>query len=89
MLKATYYVGANNTTGEVEKKKALSIFNKYYEGYTVDEVVGYWQGKPEKSIAITILSNDDRFKKLAKELKLELKQDCILYTLEIVDEYFI
>ena len=52
------YIGANNTTGEVEKDKLLAILDAHFEGYTVTDSVGRWQGKNEKSVIVDIATDD-------------------------------
>jgi len=62
MNKYTIYIGANNTTKEVEKDiliKELSEFcNAFNTGFTIVESVGYWNGEMEKSVIVTILDTD-------------------------------
>jgi len=72
------YIGANNTTGKVEKEKAIKLISKTFEGLTLTNASGYWQGKPEKSIVISIeTEKKELVLKVAKELTIELKQDAV------------
>lgn len=59
------------------------LANKYYEGYTLMQVSGYWQGKPEKSLLLEVVAKQseleiDKFEHLAKQIKKENKQDAVL-----------
>lgn len=52
-------IGANNTTGVVEKDKIHEVLNEYFDGYTVEDCVGYWKGKPEQSVKVIIANGDN------------------------------
>lgn len=77
MNKYNLYIGANNITGICEVNKVCTIINKYHEGYTITNTQGYWQGKAEESVIVTIFA-DSVSDKLIQELKQELQQDCII-----------
>ena len=72
------YIGANNTTGKVELDKIEHILNGYYDGYTIEQATGYWQGGKEASVVITIAS-EIQIIPVIVELKHVLKQDAIAY----------
>jgi len=71
------YIGANNVTKEVETDKIEAILNSHYEGYTLLPSVGYWLGKKENSVVVTLVSDQATLKTVLKELKEELQQDAI------------
>lgn len=72
------YIGANNETGIVEKDKAISIISKSFEGLTVTSSQGYWQGKPENSIVVSIETEDsESVLSVAKQLTIELQQQAV------------
>lgn len=72
------YVGSNNETKRLEKSKIISISAMYFEGFTASEAVGYWQGKPEKSLVIEIETGKlAKVKTLAKELRVKLNQQAV------------
>ena len=73
------FIGGNNTTHEVELTKIENILNKYFEGYTIRDAVGYWQGAREGSISVTLMTSPIQLIKLLDELKFELAQDRIAY----------
>lgn len=78
-----FYIGANNTSGEVEKQRAIE------KGFTIDvyESMGYWEGKIEKSIVIEIIDDSDveaLAKHIAIALRNELEQNALLYTISDV-----
>ena len=46
------YVGADNTTKEVDMPTLLAILNDRFDGYTITESVGAWKGTQEKSVVV-------------------------------------
>lgn len=80
--KVYLYIGSNNETKELELLKIESIISDNFEGFTLYEVVGYWQRSKEKTAKIElVLENEgDKTKllRMVKLLKKELKQDAIL-----------
>lgn len=52
--------------------------------YTVRETVGFWEGKPEKSIEVVVLGADEvgkgKFFEAAERVRKELFQDAVLVT---------
>lgn len=86
MKKINFYIGANNTTGKVEKAKALEIMRGYYEGGSVIEIAGFWKHENEKSIIVSIVCESVDFtlvKTVCKELNTVLDQQAIM--VEILD----
>jgi hypothetical protein len=75
------YIGSNNQTNKLEKVKAIEIINQCFDGFTCYEVVGFWQGKQEKTLKVEIVSDinqDTKIAKLCKDLKLALNQDAVM-----------
>ena len=77
------FIGSNNKTGKLEKKKILKTALKYCpQGYTYYEGFGVWQGEKiqceEKCGIIEVLNKKSVIQKLAEELKIVLKQEAIL-----------
>lgn len=86
MKKANIYIGSNNTTHKLELDKIEQVIGNTFEGFTIYEVIGYWQHKQEKSARVEILISENQeinIVKLCKELKTILGQDAIM--LEIVE----
>lgn len=73
------YIGANNQTGEVETGLVESVLNKYFDGYTVENSVGYWLGKRENSVVVTLVTSGPELKTVLNELKNVLHQDAIAW----------
>jgi len=72
------YIGTNNKTGKLEDKKAIQLTSRRFNGFTTFKGLGYWQGKPEKSLIIEIETKKEQsVKVLAIELAKKLKQDAI------------
>jgi hypothetical protein len=73
------YIGANNTTGTVEREKAMAIVSAYYEAFSLFDGVGYWRGEEEKNLIIEIATEDKAgvIEMLCRELKQALNQQAI------------
>lgn len=74
------FIGSDNKTHRLAIKKILKIVNRYYPGFTSYQVMGYWQGIPEKSLVVEVGTQtveNETIQKLAKELAKELKQEAI------------
>lgn len=72
------YIGANNTTGIVEKQKALSIASQAFEGFTAIEATGYWQSQPENTLLLEIETRKAKqVYALAHTLAQELEQQAV------------
>lgn len=81
MIKINYFVGSNNHTHELEKDKILQIFSIHYEGLTALEVTGYWQGKPEKTLQVSIITDilsQRKINKICRQLNTALNQQAIM-----------
>ena len=86
MKQFNLYIGADNKVGQVDKVTLVSLLNNVFLGYTIIDAIGYWQGKAEKSILVTIFTAErDRFFMLeyCRGIATVLNQDCIcLQTIE-------
>ena len=81
------YIGANNQTGEVEVDKAIEIVGRFFAGFTVQESIGIWHGKREKSIVVTVVANEHSWSDIdncVRSLTEELHQDFVLRTSQMV-----
>ena len=90
--KAILYIGSNNNTKKLERKKIEKIVDSAIEGYSCFDSIGKWKGSKEKSIKIEIiLENKTRqdIIELAKVLRVELRQDAILIEFTSADIEFI
>ena len=78
-----FYIGSNNKTGEIDLNIIEAEFNKLFKGYTILNSFGYWEASKEKSILIKVLSdlNKTNLINFTQHLKRELKQYCILITI--------
>ena len=85
MKKAILYVGHNNVTKELEADKIIEITGKYFEGFTTEQVIGYWKGARENTLKVEIVtdSSDATITKLCRELRVALDQEAIM--LEIIE----
>jgi hypothetical protein len=85
MKKATYYIGANNITNLLEVEKIETVCNRFFEGYTALEVIGYWKGNRERTLRIEVVCDltPVELTRVAKELAKELQQDAVM--LEITE----
>lgn len=71
------YIGADNLTKKVDRKKLLGVLDEQYEGYTVTPAMGCWRKQREDSVVVTVQADDDEIKKVISKLKYELKQEAI------------
>jgi hypothetical protein len=53
-LVSRLYVGADNETGELQLTTIATVVSRKFQGFTVVEGMGYWEGRPEKCAVITI-----------------------------------
>jgi len=71
-------IGHNNTTKKLESAKAIAIVSRQFEGFSAMKGLGYWQGKPEKTLFVEIeTENKQGIIALAKELCRQLKQQAV------------
>ncbi len=85
-----FYVGANNTTGQVDRELLITTLSEYVQGYTLIDGNGYWQGKPEPmALVIADGLNEVGARRLAQYLRGALEQDAVAYhglpTMQFVD----
>ena len=72
-------IGSNNKTKKLEDKKAIKITSKHFEGFSSYKGLGYWHGKPERTLFIEIETPyQKRVIKLSKELCKDLNQNAIM-----------
>ena len=72
------YIGSNNQTKKLEKKRAVDITSTYFDGFSVSQILGFWQGKAEKTLLIEIETLEkSKVVTLAKDLAAQLKQQAI------------
>lgn len=69
-------------TENKNKKLVVDAVRRRFEGFTISEGLGYWQGSSEKTLIIDIDSLDDDNRlgvyKLAEEIKIHNKQEAVL-----------
>jgi len=55
---------------------------EHIDGFTIQEVAGYWQGTPEKSYLITVATDntDDSIERVASVLREVYEQDAVMLT---------
>lgn len=73
----TLYIGANNETGKLERKKITSTLSNWFDGFTMQEGVGFYRGTPEKMCTVYIFADEERIMSCVEELKEVLKQESI------------
>jgi hypothetical protein len=72
------FIGANNSTKEVEIDKIKDITGSAFDAFTIIPAVGFWKGSEEHSVIVQIESMDKlRIEQLATILKNELHQEAI------------
>lgn len=67
-------------TEDINRENIIAIVSQYFDGFTIIPAIGYYRGKPENSITIEIVcihpSSD--IEKIAFEIKIANKQECVL-----------
>lgn len=86
-----FYIGADNVTGKRDEDKACQIVGREYVGFTIMLSAGVWNDKKESSMVIEAIEKDNflslkRARRVAELLKLELKQESILVTIDTIGE---
>ena len=78
----TLYIGYNNKTKKAFKETLInSLINKYFEGYSIQKITGYYKGIKEDSYKIEIITEDQKkVNKLKAFLIDKLNQESILKT---------
>ena len=78
----TLYIGYNNRTKKAFKEVLInSLINKFFEGYTIQKVTGYYKNIKEDSFKIEIITEDQKkVNKLKAFLINKLDQESILKT---------
>jgi hypothetical protein len=72
------YIGSNNETKKLEKKRAVELASTYFDGFGVSQILGFWKGKAEKTLLIEIETIEkSKVLALAKTLARELQQQAI------------
>tara|TARA_Y100001963_G_scaffold158503_1_gene258397 strand:- start:1574 stop:1846 length:273 start_codon:yes stop_codon:yes gene_type:complete len=86
----TLYIGHNNNTlKRFKEDKINKIISKYFKGYSIQRITGYYEGIKEDSYKIEIITNEDKkVNKLKSFLVSELKQESILKTTALLDIEF-
>ena len=79
----SFFIGSNNDTKKPEYQKAINVFSKYFTGFNLNKnVLGYWNGKPEKCFNVVVLDIDGtataKTESAKLELERELKQEMVL-----------
>lgn len=72
------FIGSNNNTHKLEIEKIERIMSSHFDGFTISQGTGYWQGSREHT-AIVEISTDNDILPLIDELKQTLHQDAIAY----------
>jgi len=72
-------------TENINRGKLEKLTGEYFEGFTVINAVGYWQGIKEKSVIIEIIGDREnlgKIKELATHIKINNKQSAVLIQIE-------
>ena len=84
-IKITIYVGSDNRTQRISdtyEKKIKNITGKYWPSFTVLRAKGMWKNQSEDVAIIYVYTKNLEFSKFdeyLQRMKLELKQEKILY----------
>jgi hypothetical protein len=66
-------------TENINKNGVVKLANKYFDGFTIFEGLGYWQGKPEPSLTIEVVTdNQQAVEGLAVDIRIANNQQAVL-----------
>lgn len=67
-------------TENVNRDSIEKIVSHYFDGFTIIDAIGYWQGIRENSLIIEIacIHPSSDIEKIAFEIKIANKQQCVL-----------
>lgn len=77
IMSAMLFVGADNSTGIVDRDRIAAIVAKSEPGFTAWQANGFWQGASEDSEVILISDTRDAINATAETLREELHQDAV------------
>lgn len=75
----TLYIGADNHTKKLAKPLIERILRSHFEGFTLQEATGYWQGLRERTAVVSVSCDEAALLGVLTELKIKLNQDAIAY----------
>jgi hypothetical protein len=64
------------------RENIVKIVSRYFDGFTIINCQGFWKGKPEDSVIIEIIGNDEieKIKAIADEIRPVNRRECVLVT---------
>jgi len=87
-------IGTTSQVSDSELTSFLSdVVSARFQGFAVTQGFGYWQGKPEASVFIDIISEDtaetrNSLSLIAAEYNTRFSQDCVLVTRQHIGANF-
>lgn len=73
------YIGSNNDTHELELNTIEKITGSLFQGFSLSQTTGYWNGKKEQTAIVTIATDESALvTRLATILKEILKQEAVM-----------
>jgi len=92
----TDIAGSGTVTQDYIDNFILQQFVPRFQGFSVSEIIGYWEGIKERTITISINCEDEEVEEIAAQLELiaevyclECKQDCVMIETVEVSSTFI
>jgi hypothetical protein len=71
---------SNHKTYSISVSEILAEHN--IDGFTIERVEGYWQGKPERSYKISVaVDNDSNIDAICEQLRDTYQQDAVMLTM--------
>lgn len=71
------YVGASNISGVVETDKLYEPLIRRHLGWTITFGYGYWDGRQESSVIVTIVCSEVVARRTARDIACELNQESV------------
>jgi hypothetical protein len=73
------FVGADNTTGLVDRELLGKILDSSHDSWTMLDAVGSWRGQREESVCVLISGDYELIMATARQIKAELRQDAVAF----------
>ena len=71
------YIGENNVTHKLELEKITATCVLYFDGFTIQNGIGFWRGQQEKTAIVSVYDDEKKILECVKTLKKALNQDAI------------
>lgn len=78
-ITAEILVGADNSTGRVNRDLLAAILDARHTGWTIRDGIGSWQGHREESVTVLLSDDADLIMATMRAMVAELDQDAVAW----------